>query len=99
MKKQDKAGTDKARTTWDNRSGFSAESDSTASALGEFSQHLDTARMLWQRYPELVQASEFPEPFLTSLRESGDEPGATQLAGEDVLQEQGILNARPLVAR
>jgi hypothetical protein len=92
MQKQDKTGTDEVTITQDNDSGFVAESDNTASALREFAEHLDTARMLWQRYPELVQASEFPEPFLTSLRECGHEPGACELTGEDVLQEQGILN-------
>jgi len=94
MKKQDKAGADKAPTPRDNGSGCPAEPDMTPMALGEFAEHLDTARMLWRRYPELVEASEFPERFLPSLRERGYAPGGCELAGEDILLAQGILPTR-----
>jgi len=55
MKKQDKAGADKAPTTRDNGSGCPAEPDMTPMALGEFAEHLDTARILWQRYAIVIR--------------------------------------------
>jgi len=94
MKKQHNGGAGKAPITRDNGSGIPAEVDVTPMALGEFAEHLDTARMLWRRYPELVEASEFPERFLPSLRECGYEPGGCELAGEDILLAQGILPTR-----
>jgi hypothetical protein len=57
--------------------------------MEEFVQHLDTARQIWSRYPELVQMQlrDLPEPFLQGL----EEHGTPYLAGEKELIERGLL--------
>jgi hypothetical protein len=38
--------------------------------LRTFCNDLDTARQLWQRYPHLIEAADFPEPFLSAYLEN-----------------------------
>jgi hypothetical protein len=60
--------------------------------MENFAQHLDTARILWRRYPTLVEAPEYPEPFLEALRREGKgtDPGTVSLCDEPLV-ERGIL--------
>ncbi|MBV9762093.1 MAG: hypothetical protein JO340_16130 [Acidobacteriaceae bacterium] len=63
--------------------------------LYEFAHNLQTARVIWQRYPDLVEAEEFPEPFRSAfLRDQGEEPHARHINVWDAqLVETGVLPA------
>ncbi len=61
------------------------------SGLYEFAEHLETAMILWRRYPELVESEEFPEPFLSAMRRNR-EPAPFEVDIEDSeLVAAGIL--------
>jgi hypothetical protein len=62
--------------------------------MEEFASHLDTARTIWRRYPELVEAPEFPDQFRAAFEEKTDgaEPGADSLFDE-LLVERGLLKS------
>jgi hypothetical protein len=62
----------------------------------QFSDSLNDARVLWRRYPHLVESEEFPEPFLSEYRRYAEqeglgEPDETRLCGERELVEAGFL--------
>ena len=64
------------------------------SHMEEFAEHLDTARTIWQRYPEFVEAPEFPEPFLRAFhdRNGNEKPGFASLSDE-LLVKNGLLKS------
>jgi hypothetical protein len=52
----------------------------------EFASNLETARCMWRRHRDMVEAPSFPEPFLAALIEdTGHEPSDDCLR-EDALQ-------------
>jgi hypothetical protein len=55
--------------------------------LYDFADTLETARSMWRKFPELVEAPEFPEQLRAAfVKEVGKEPDdACHLAGEGVL--------------
>jgi hypothetical protein len=60
----------------------------------EFAENLETAQVMWRRYPDLVESEDFPEPFLSAYRRNsgkGDPHSRYISVWDDKLVEAGIL--------
>jgi hypothetical protein len=60
----------------------------------EFAEHLETAQVMWRRYPDLVESEDFPEPFLSAYRRNsgkGDPHSRYISVWDDKLVEAGVL--------
>jgi hypothetical protein len=59
--------------------------------LDDFAENLETAQILWRRYPDLVEAEEFPEPFFSAMRRNRRTPPHHVDIDDSKLVEGGIL--------
>lgn len=60
----------------------------------QFAENLETAQIMWRRYPDLVESEDFPEPFLSAHRRNSSEadPHTTHISvWDDKLVKAGIL--------
>jgi hypothetical protein len=48
----------------------------------QFASELDTARVMWQNYPALVEAPDFPQELLGPLRSFHEEPGESTISDD-----------------
>jgi hypothetical protein len=67
------------------------------SGLHDFASNLETARTMWRKWPEVVEAPKFPEQFRAAyVEETGREPDDDcGIAGEEVFETGWPENLRP----